>query len=56
MVTGNRGLQNNFLVESHRFHLYFHRLHKYHEKGGIYDCEQVYPKTPELERAFGNRF
>ncbi len=45
LFTRNRGLQQNVLVESHRSLSYFQGLDKYHEKGGIYDCDQVYPKT-----------
>ena len=55
LFTRNRGLQQNVLVESHRSLSYFQGLHKHHEKGGIYDYEQVYPKTAQFERIVRNQ-
>ena len=55
MFTGSQRLQHTVLVESHRFHPYFQGLHKHHEKGGIYDYEQVYTKTAQFERIVRNQ-
>jgi len=55
MFTGEQGALHGILVESHRSLSYFQGLHKNQEKGGIYDCKEVYPKNAQVKRVVCNR-
>jgi hypothetical protein len=48
--------EHETVVEYHRFLAYFQVLQKAKKKGGIYDSEQLYPKSSQTERPFSHSF